>query len=208
MDAATAPSRGKGARATRRKPVFEPLEPRVLLSGELPVVPPQPGEEPAVLSAPLEFGNQAEQLLIASLSQQFQASELPVVQRFADGWGQVDLAPAVGKALHHRQLAGLELLAQRRDQQLFGLVAELQRRRQHGWLFARLRRHDGQFTRQQDARLQRLEHRLAPRGARTLPARRCRGGIHQRLGEGVFTEALHSARPDDSRTACRPPARA
>ena len=42
MEAATAPSRGKGARATRRKPVFEPLEPRVLLSGELPVVPPQP----------------------------------------------------------------------------------------------------------------------------------------------------------------------
>src|SRR6185369_5359857 len=49
----------------RRRPVFEALEPRVLLSAELPVIPPQPAQPDAVLSAPLDLNAAASAVLAA-----------------------------------------------------------------------------------------------------------------------------------------------
>ena len=70
------------ARAARRKPLFEALEPRVMLSAEIPVVPPPAWQGEQVLSAPLEFGNDT-----GSLALQLQA---PRVLRLQDGWGNID----------------------------------------------------------------------------------------------------------------------
>jgi hypothetical protein len=91
----------QAALPSRRKPIVEPLEPRVLLSAELPVVPPPPQDQSS-LSAPLDFGLQNPALQMApGFADAFQATAPPTpagaaaagpqTLRLADGWGQIDL---------------------------------------------------------------------------------------------------------------------
>ena len=75
---------------TRRRPVrqkvqLEALEPRLLLSAELPVVPPPPQENDSqVLAAPLEFGAAESQQLGGPI----EWDTAPRVERFDDDWGE------------------------------------------------------------------------------------------------------------------------
>ena len=78
------------ARPQRRKPLFEALEPRIMLSSEVPVIPPPPLQGEVVLSAPLEFGNDT-----GSIQVQQQG---PQRVQFQDDWGSVDLEDAPGGA--------------------------------------------------------------------------------------------------------------
>src|SRR5688572_4812308 len=85
-----APFSRQRERPARRKPLFEALEPRILLSAEVPVIPPAPEQTATVLSAPLEFGND---LGSAQVQQQG-----PQVVRFQDGWASADLRGAADGA--------------------------------------------------------------------------------------------------------------
>ena len=114
------------------------------------------------------------------------------------GVAQLDLAPAIDKA--QRRLHGvgrcLEGLGQRPQQMAdcgaAGTDAELQRRRQgEGILLLILRRNDRQLGRQQHARLQRLEHRLAPSGSARRGAPWRLQGVRDRGHQGAFIEGLH-----------------
>ncbi|MDA0226389.1 MAG: DUF4347 domain-containing protein, partial [Proteobacteria bacterium] len=92
------------ARPLRRRPVIEPLEPRILLSAELPVIPPAPLSDNSALIAPLEFGVSPEgaELLgqmITGLAPQGVTLPAPEVARFADDWGEVDLAGSAPRVL-------------------------------------------------------------------------------------------------------------
>jgi len=84
------------ARPLRRRPIIEPLEPRILLSAELPVIPPAPLSDDTALIAPLEFGVSPEGAelvgqMITGLARQGVALPVPEVARFTDDWGDVDL---------------------------------------------------------------------------------------------------------------------
>ena len=102
-----APFTSHPVRPPRRAPLFEALEPRVLLSAELPVVPPQPDLKDAVLAAPFEFAAQAGDAPAQFLLQGFSGvvaplPELPAqsaqVIAFADGWGKTDLKTSADSA--------------------------------------------------------------------------------------------------------------
>ena len=56
-------------RPQRQKVHIEPLEPRLLLSTEVPVIPPSPSDNAGFLSAPLEIGGATDQLLVGPLMQ-------------------------------------------------------------------------------------------------------------------------------------------
>ena len=96
-----APFASRPARPVRRAPLFEPLEPRVLLSAELPVIPPQPDMPDTVLAAPFEFGDQGGDNAPAQiLLQGFDGAAAPLPDlpaqtpeaiKFSDDWGQSDL---------------------------------------------------------------------------------------------------------------------
>ncbi|HEY5637291.1 MAG TPA: LEPR-XLL domain-containing protein, partial [Burkholderiales bacterium] len=92
------------ARPLRRRPVIEPLEPRILLSAEVPVIPPAPLVEETALIAPLEFGVSPEGAelvgqMITGLAPQGAALPAPEVARFADDWGEVNLAGTAPRVL-------------------------------------------------------------------------------------------------------------
>jgi len=87
------------ARPARRKPLFEQLEPRILLSAEVPIVPPPAQQEP-VLSAPLVIGTSPEsaQLLAASLHGAA-APHGPRVVQFHDDFASTQLQDEAGDGL-------------------------------------------------------------------------------------------------------------
>src|SRR6185369_11880359 len=88
------------ARPARRKPLFEQLEPRILLSAELPVIPPPPAQQDPVLAAPLVIGNSPEstQLLAASLMGAA-APQGPQLVQFQDGFASAQLHDETGAGL-------------------------------------------------------------------------------------------------------------
>ncbi|MEI6723078.1 MAG: LEPR-XLL domain-containing protein, partial [Betaproteobacteria bacterium] len=99
-EAFRAPFAPKAARPVRRAPLFEPLEPRVLLSVELPVIPPQPNLQDPVLSAPLELAASLTGAQAPPLLQGFDRTASPLpdlaaqaaeVFTFGDDWGALDL---------------------------------------------------------------------------------------------------------------------
>ena len=104
-DALRSPFQAGAAQAARQKPLVEALEPRILLSAELPVVPPVHQQDETALVAPLDFGRQAPGLqMAADFANQFEArwtgpapiAAEPRVLKPGVAWGKLDLTAAAG----------------------------------------------------------------------------------------------------------------
>ncbi|MFM9971581.1 MAG: DUF4347 domain-containing protein, partial [Burkholderiales bacterium] len=83
-------------RPERQKMQLEPLEPRVLLSAEIPVIPPSSTDDGGAFSAPFEInGAAAQQLLAPTIQWDAAALDAAASQRIVkieDAWGKRDLA--------------------------------------------------------------------------------------------------------------------
>ena len=128
------------------------------------------------------------------LQRSLYGAEVEGQRRVAAVPGGVELAPAVLQPQHPwcLQLQG----------QAACVIAKLQRCRQHRLALPRRRRHDRKLGRQHDARLERLEQRLAPCSARR---RLGAEGRADGAGNGASIEVQHARCPDQLRPACRQP---